>query len=232
MSNPAKQNPLQKLKEDLAPMSWADRLDHLWTYYKWVLAVVIGIICLISIVTSSVRNLRRDPLYSGYYANLALLDAGETYLTEDLFEAFGGGSQENEVMLQSGIFSDPTSSGNTDVDMSYAYLLTALIASGDLDYILVDEFGLRYLINQGAFGDLEEVLTEDHKAIFGDSRVLAQDEEGNTSWVAINVTNLPFAEDCILSTGEVFLAFPGNAPHMERCCEFLDYLMAWEGEGN
>ena len=40
---------LRQLKADLGPMSWKDRMDHLWTYYKWVAGLFILLLVFLNI---------------------------------------------------------------------------------------------------------------------------------------------------------------------------------------
>ena len=47
---------IKQLKENLSKMSFKEKLDHLWTYYKGVLAILAVVIAICSIIVAIVRK--------------------------------------------------------------------------------------------------------------------------------------------------------------------------------
>ena len=80
--------PSRDIKKTIAGMSWKDKIEYLWTYYKWVLAVAAVVILIICIVVSSIMNKSLTTLYGGTIINAELSAEGETYLTDGWFELF------------------------------------------------------------------------------------------------------------------------------------------------
>jgi len=69
-----------ELIEQLKPMSWKERFDHLWEYYKWVLAVAAVVIMLISIVCTSIYNKNVEVLFGGAVVNIHMSNEAREYL--------------------------------------------------------------------------------------------------------------------------------------------------------
>ena len=81
---------LRKLKEDLAPMSWRSRIEHLWTYYKWLVFAAIGAgIFLHMLLTAAIAG-NREVLLSGIGINIPTSPAGVTCLTDDYLTRLEG----------------------------------------------------------------------------------------------------------------------------------------------
>ena len=41
---------MKKLKADLKNMTWKQRWEHLWTYYRWVIIVAVMAVMIISVI--------------------------------------------------------------------------------------------------------------------------------------------------------------------------------------
>lgn len=89
-------------------MTFREKADYLWTYDRWVLAVVVLAAMLISIFASGIRNSRTRLLVGGYLANVGIADTGSQYLTDDWKDALGSESRYETVNLSTGYLGGDT----------------------------------------------------------------------------------------------------------------------------
>ena len=217
------------IKESLAGMSFKQKIDHLWTYYKWVLAVAAGVILLICIVVSSIMNKSVTTLYSGTIINVELSDVGEAYLTDDLFSYLGGVDKKEKVDLTSSYYNDLSTTQDPEGDAALVMSVTAMVAAKELDYIIMDELSFDYYKKATIFSPLEEVLSQELIDQFSDRIVYYTDEEEGTTYpVALDITDTAFVEDCVQRGETVYIAFCGNTGRTERNSEFFEYLLNWK----
>lgn len=216
---------LQRLKKDMEPMSFREKLDHLWTYYKWVLVVLAVIGVLISVVSSSIANINRETLISGMLINTDVSLEGNSYLTDDYFAMLQGveGKQEIELVHLNFMPVDQTQ----DIDYTYNAVLriVANVSAQQLDYVITDEVGLEVCLNQDVLMDLRELLTEEELALLEEDLIYLHYEEDNvTVPVAVNLRDQKFSNMYIQSEHEHYLAFIANTPRKEACRDFWEYL--------
>lgn len=217
---------LQKLKKDLQPMSFREKLDHLWTYYKWVLGVLAIFIVLICIVSSSIANINCETLISGMVINTDISLDGDNYLTVDYFERLRGVEGKQEVELAHLNFMDPETT--TDIEFTYSAIMriVADISGQQLDYVITDAVGMETCMDHDALMDLREVLTAEELELLADDLIyLYYDEDQQTVPVAVNLRNQAFSEHYIQSGSERYLAFIANTPRKEICRDFWEYLL-------
>lgn len=214
-----------ELMEQLKPMSWKERLEHLWEYYKWVLAVAAAVIMLISIVCTSIYNKSVDVLFGGAVVNIYMSNEAEEYLQEDIEEMLQIGKME-QVFVNSVSMGDM--SADTDAS-TRAMTVIVRIAAKELDYVIMDESALSYYLATAAVSDLTQCLTEEQLAMFEGKTVLARlEEDGPVVPVALEITDIDFLKDCYVGDRKVYLSFPNNTNHSISPSEFLEYLLAWE----
>lgn len=217
---------LKKLKKDLEPMSFREKLDHLWTYYKWFAALLALIIVLICMVSSSIANINCETLLSGMVINTDVTLDGNNYLTVDYFEKRHGVEGKQEIDLAHLTFMDPEDS--TDIEFTYTAIMriVADISARQLDYVITDEVGMETCMNHDALMDLREILTEQEMELLKDDLIyLYYDEEDVTVPVAVNLRNHPFSKQYIQTEEERYLAFIANTPRKEACRDFWEYLL-------
>lgn len=221
---------LPQLKKDLAGMSWKQKLDHLWTYYKGSLVVVLLVVMLGSLVTTAVINKNTKTLMAGVSVNTNITDEALSYVKDEYLELVGTGGLENVRFSQIYMkdFNDPAS-----YEESYYTLMSliALAANGDLDYMLLDQIGLENLMNHGIYSDLREFFTEEEMEEMKDRLVWLDKSEDGTEQlvpVALNVTGtMPFIEE-LGTSSQVYFAVATNTPRKEELRDFWEYLQAWE----
>ena len=222
-----------KLLEELKPMTGKQRLDHLWTYYKEYLWFVALGICLIGMIITGVNNASKETIAGGMMVNISIAQEGYNYLSEDFREHLGGEGKEVVELDYSNFTSlaDPSSSE----DNYYAsMLLLARVESGDLDYILLDQFAMEYYITQGVYLDLREFFTPEELEELGAKVIYArqEDEDETDKWaVAVDISDLPFVQELIDTEDKTYFALSGSTSRLEICREMWDYLHNWQPKG-
>ena len=217
------------IKETISGMTFKGKMEYLWTYYKWVLAVAAGVILLICIIVSSVMNKSVTILYSGTIINAELSEEGETYLTDDLFAHLGGVEKKEKVELTSSYYNDLSTTQDPEADSAAAMRITAMVAAKELDYIIMDELSYNYYKKASIFSSLDEELSQELMDQLSDRVVYYTDEEeGNTYPIALDITDTAFAQDCIQNGKTVYIAFCGNTEHSAQNYQFLEYLLNWQ----
>lgn len=222
---------LKKLKTDLSGMSYKDKLVHIWTYYKWVIPVLLVVIMLVSVLIASIGNLNKVKVMAGISINVDLSDEGEAYLREEYKEHLGLTSKKQLVVLSETQIEDMVSAANY-TDNYYALMsLIALCSNQEVDYMILDDVAVRTLTVHGAFMDLTKVFTQEELDAMGSRVTYIEDKETQNKWPAVlNITDTPFVQAHAPKEETVFFAFVANTPHLEETKALYEYLLAWKAE--
>ena len=211
------------LLKTLSGMTWKEKINHLWTYYSWVLLTLAGVAIIISIIVTSIHGNRTQVLVSGYLVNIGASEEGEQYLKDNFFQALGGDEKKQTVNLTSR-FLDLNS-------MSTAFMqVDAMIAAKELDYVMADESGLELYMNHNVFSPLESLMTQEQLTPWSERLVYhtyGNDDEAAYA-IAIDISDTPFAQNCLSSANSVYIAFPGNREDGLQASEILEYLLNWK----
>ncbi len=143
---------LQKLKN----MNTGQKIDYLWTYYKWVLVVILIVILVIYLGVTMYRNIRTTELLS-----IAVIDAdtateeNQARMEEDLLEWLQSGKGYEEVSVDTSI-----QSGEDYVSTAKR---VATIGSGAMDLLICGEEAYDSFAEQDVFLSWEEVLGDQYQ---------------------------------------------------------------------
>ena len=222
---------LKRLKVDLKGMTWQQKLDHIWTYYKEVILITVISLIVIIGVGSNMLAPKKELLMGGMCVNTYISGEGESYLLEEYFDRLQGDPKKQEVQLYFRSFGDFTVSTQ---EYEAFQSIVAMIYAEKVDYLLLDEASMGPFINYESLLDLREVFTQEELEQFGNKVRYAQhtDEEGNPIGemlpIALEITDMPFVQDCRSYEQKIFLGFAVNAPNKDSLHDFWEYLQAWE----
>ena len=225
-----KESNFQKLRRELASMSFEDKIDHIWTYYKINLFLLVLIpAILIPLVTNLFRK-EPDMLLYGNFCNVAVTEDGQRYLTADYLQALGVSTEEYtaEIELSSTAGMGMSSANSQGVDGGIT--VVAEVAANMLDYIVCDEIAVEFLSAQQSFLPLDQVLTPEQLDAYAPRIYTYTDEEfGDRYSFALDVTDLPFFRDNAGVTGKCYFAF-ANKKNADPLAlqELLSYLENWK----
>lgn len=215
--------------ETLKPMTWKERIEFLWTYYKDVVLFV-GLLMMIPIVIISTYINKKDVLIGGKFVNLDVRKAGLSYITDDLFVHMGGDAKKEEIQVGSLVFEE--FSAQPEYNYNAAMSVFGAIDADVLDYMFTDTYALEFYMGDLIYMDLNRIFSKDELAAMEEDLIYLQDD---ITWekvpVAINVTDMPFVKDCVYVKEDdaAFLVFVGPFEEAGQYHDFWEYLMAWEG---
>ncbi len=218
---------LKNLKSDMANMTYQEKLIHIWTYYKWVLVVVLILIMAVSVLLASVQNKRKIMLLGGVTVNVQLSEEGKAYLSEDYLQIIGTGNKRETVALS---HTDIDKVTNVYENNYYAVMsLLALCANQEVDYLILDQTGFEAMLIQQAYLGLDQIYTPEELEAMGENVVYAQNKgEDVPSAVAINITNIPFIQKNAQVKDTVYFVYVANSPRLEECRAFYEYLLTYK----
>lgn len=218
---------IQELGETLKPMPWKKRIDHLWTYYKSVLVVIIVIVALISIVITGINNANRNILISGALINTDTGVEAQVYLSEKYQEKWLAAGVEGDADLTNVYFEDIETT--TEVEFTYNAVtrIVAMTAAQELDYVIMNKLGLETYLGHDMFEDLSTILTAEELEQFADKLIyLNYEETGDTIPVAVDLQGTAFAERFVKTDAPHYLAFVANTLRPEGCRDLWEYILA------
>ena len=218
-----------KLRDELKPMSWQKRIDHIWTYYK----EYIGLFAVFAFVTigliSSAVQAQKETVITGMMVNITIEQEGFNYLSEDYAEVLQL-SKDQQVALEYTSFADIATSVD-EADYYAAMTVVAEVAAKRLDYMILDKMGMEFYTGQEVYMDLSKVFTEEELAEFAEKELLiyCMEEEERIPWpAAIKINDLPFIKDNVTSPGDIYFALAGSSENFEQIRAVWEYIKAWE----
>ncbi len=225
---------ISKFFSDLKPMTWPQRLDHIWTYYKGLILTVAFL--LFMFITLAVNRANQpDNILCGVSINTTVSAEGISCLEEGYLAHLGTEAQGRDASVYTIVFSTDAEEMVTEYEYTYNQIMrpVLMVSAQELDYMLLDQDALeRYMLYE-LYADLRTVLSADTLAALGDQviRVIPQDENGNPTTtepipMAIDISALPFTQKHFREQGPVYLAFAANAPNIQQLQDFFDYLCA------
>lgn len=224
----------KKLKEDLSRMTFKEKVNHLWTYYKSTLLIAVIAVAVVSVMITGVINANSDIIVSGVAVNVYLSEEGKQYLGDDYYNKVYDGSGLEKVDFAEMPLYDLSDVEHAQ-DTEYALMaLAALISEGELDYILVDQSALTSFIKYGEIlQDLRNLFPEEDLKKQG-SKVahMRLEEDGEDIPIAFDISDLPFILDNSQQGGNpekpIYLVFTLNSPREDACRAIYQYILDWK----
>ena len=225
----------KELAADLKPMTFWQKVDHLWSYYKeWLLiALLIGIV--ITITVTSVINANKEYKFKGMMVNLTMSQEGYRYMTDDLLAKIGTGDKNEAVVVDYTNFTDLADPTSTEDNYGASLLLIARVSGQMLDCALIDQLALEFYLTQDVFGTLSTFFTQEQLDAMGDKVIYAKQEDDE--WadetyepypVAVEISQMQFFQDVAPNNEKIYFVLSGNHPDLEAVQAFWDHLNAWE----
>lgn len=219
----------RKLAADLKPMSFSQKVDHLWTYYKeWLLIAFLLLVGVCAVVTG-IKNTSKDVVMSGMLVNISISQQGMDYLKVDYLDSIGGDPEKQKVELDYTNFESLADPTNSEDNYSKSMLLIARVTGGTLDYAILDKLGLEFYLTQDVFRDLREFFTPEELEALEPHLIYAQVEGEPDRWpMAVDITHLPFVKDTMGKEEVVYFTLSGNVRDEDACRSIWEYINNWE----
>ena len=214
----------------MKPMTFKEKCDHLWTYYKEYLLILFFVVLIAGMVVSAVKEQNKEVLVAGMVVNVSMDQRGMNYLTKD-YATYLGATSENQVAeVDYTSFGDPLDPEDGSSSFYASQILPSRVAGQMLDYMILDKFAMEYYIAQEVYADLSKFFTEEELAeLAAENRVIYAMQEGDTErWpIAIDITDMLFVKDMIGSE-KVYFALSGSTTRPEMCRNVWQYLLQWK----
>lgn len=163
----------------LSKLSWGERIVYIWDYYKPLMVAIACVILAISIGVSIYHNMQINTLLNAYFINCNALDADGDAIAAGFAAYLGGIGEKDEVHVD-------TMTTLDDEDMSNygtanQMKMTAYIAAGDVDVLLLNQSAYDKYDGSGAFADLSTLLTKEQLEQWSDLLVYGEIEKQTES---------------------------------------------------
>ena len=144
-----------ELRAKFKELSFQEKLQYFWDYYKWVIALVIGGIFLIFGIVDWVHNLQMNTVLSVAFANNGMM---ETELVGEEIGADLGLTEKNDtVEVVTGMNAD--AEGNFDYYSQMAYI--ARLNGGTMDILIMPQVLADKMKEQPEIMNLSELFSEE-----------------------------------------------------------------------
>lgn len=223
---------LREFIATLRPMSWRDRIDHIWTYYKEIILIGAVVIILLASILGNALKPRLEVRMSGYLANITLSEDGSAYLKEDYLSHLGGSADSQTVILNSTVFGGEGYLTNMEANYNAALAPVLQVTAQEVDYMLLDEVALEFYLNKAFFMDLRQLLNEEElkqlELTYYQPVDIDEKPVGESYPVAVDITGTAFAQGCAKDAKKVYFVAVANGPNKDDIRNFWEYLNSWK----
>ncbi len=220
------------------------KIGYIWEYYK----LPIVIICIFLYIAGYLVYGSMTHKDTVLYAALVNMSADDTFteeLSTDFLDYLGANARKEEVELYDGLY---LTEDESDADYGYVYAsntkITASIAGGLLDVVLMDKTAFDILSKNGYLCNIEELLIQEAPDLYEKlqaglvtNTVIIKDNSIDTQ-LDSSVTykaetdEYPMAVDLSQSdlilkkgfNGTLYLGIISNSPRMDTTIAYLRYL--------
>ncbi|MBE6959468.1 MAG: hypothetical protein E7448_01935 [Ruminococcaceae bacterium] len=215
----------RQLKIDLEPMTFGEKVDHIWTYNK-ELIIIVAVLAFLVIGLLVAFLTKPDVMFCGFVVNTELSEDGTAYLTDDYLGVLGGTGKQ-EVQLISGIYNTTLNSA-AETSKATRDQIVAYCSDASLDYIMGDKVAMEMMLDPDICIDLRTFFTEAELAQWQDKLLITTLQDGSEVAYAVNISDTDFAKDCVTNRKELYICFINNTKYLDRCHEFWNYILNWK----
>ncbi|MBR5529373.1 MAG: hypothetical protein IKU57_02745 [Oscillospiraceae bacterium] len=228
---------LKELREDLKEMTFKEKVDHIWTYYKEYMLIAVICVLLLCATVTAVISAQRNIVCTGVLVNITATPRGMTYLEEDFAKSMGYDQKWDQVEITYTNFANMFSPLDGEDYYTAAQLVPALIAADRLDYAIMDDQTLDFYAQQELFMDLHDIFSEaelqelDAQGLVKYVQLKHYDAAGNLVEtedpfpVAVNLKNTKFGKEA-LHGKDTYFCISGRGLDMAR--RAWEWILAYE----
>lgn len=213
-------------KERLSRMTWEQKKEHIWEYYKIpIIAVAVLIAAVIGIVYMFRLNDYENVLYTVVTdGGIQGMDKKEDRLTTEFTEYLGIDGKKERVYFDNNYTLTYTNSVDQDPYISAEKIMTQ-IAAGSIDALITDKSNLRGFstTDESAFIDLTTCLTDEEFNKVSDYVIYYKLSDGTELPVALDLTATRLVTDMGLSVKNPCFAIVRSSTHIDNATAFIRY---------
>ena len=220
-------------------MTPAEKADHIFTYHKWTILLVLLVLLIIGSTIHRQLTQKRPVLYLAV-VNVSLGEDVQKQLTQDFLTETGGDARRQEVYLYRDLYlSEDADALNHEYAYASKVKLTGAISAGKLDLVLMNREAYDIFSRQGYLMELTSLpdalspyITE-NEVILSDNSVdyllgNAAEEQIVTEAVpnSLAVSSLPLFRDAGFN-GDLYIGVLSNSPRQEETAAYFRYIFGY-----
>ena len=224
------------LKAAFQAMSPAEKAEHIFTYHKWTILLILLI--LLVLVSTLHRHLtQKKPVLYMAVINVSFGEDMEKRLTEDFLTKTGSDTRRQEVYLYRDLYlSEDADALNHEYAYASKMKLSSAITAGMLDIVLMNREAYDIFSRQGYLAELTSLpdeftpfLTKNEVVLSDNSEEYllgnAEEEQIVTETVSnsLAVSSLPLFRDAGFD-GDLYLGVVSNSPRQKEAATYFRYL--------
>ena len=225
-------------------MRAAEKLDHVWTYYKW--PILLGLLALIVLGSALHRELgKKEPVLYLAFANVVASEDLEEDLTDGFLRFLGADAKKREVYLYRDLYlSDDADTLNHEYAYASKMKLMGAVSAGKLDLVLMNREAYDLLSRSGYLLELSPALFTENAALYAqvlpilssnevvlsDNSIEYQLGEAETLEVetetvrnALDVSSLPLFARAGFPDA-VYLGVIANSERLSDCIAYISFI--------
>ncbi len=210
-------------RKKLKQMTGKDKLWYVWEYYKFHIAAVLVLVCLLGVVCNSLYRQSFTTRLSFCVINDKSGDTSSfDQLEAGLKEALDCGKKDL-IEINAGMYA--TYDGSVS-QYSYATMakISALVAGKDLDVMIADQDTIDHYGEAQAFADLKQLLPQDLYQAVEDDVYSIPGPDGALRPVALSLEHTAFHQETGVTMAPAYLAVLDNSGRTEAAVRMIRYL--------
>lgn len=221
----------KQYKEKTKDMSFREHAGFFVYYYKWQVLFITGLIICTAVLAREVYVNSRPMAIGLAIINNTLDDELliARQIEEDYRSYYTFKASDRFVVLENleidpeNYYNEITSAGSGSITPFEN--LFYHITGDDLDVILTDEAGILYCVEQDLVYPLENLLSDETRALYEDDICIYTSYTNQEREYAIDISDTAFAASLNLGYDKVFLLFPSNEEdNKQRAERFIHYV--------
>ncbi|CRZ33263.1 hypothetical protein DFR55_1561 [Herbinix hemicellulosilytica] len=211
-------------KEKLKNMSWKDRFDYIWEYYKYHgLAIVLAIILIIYTVITILKPKTETILYAAIVNNPIPIDVWPEY-KDKLTDYLELDPETEDIFLNYNFYFNTTS----DYEVGMRQVLSYHLAASEIDLIIAPLSEFSQYVKFGFFDPLSDQLPTDLYSLLTDKFYLSSTEDNpRVSAYGIYLTDTKLFREYSITTEEPYLiGIVVNSKYKKNAIEFIRYIFS------
>ena len=220
----------RQLAVNLKPMTFGEKVDHIWSYYKEYMFVAFILILILIAIIFAIGNIGLQYYNCGIMSNVELNMEGHTYLTDVFYEDVLGNPKGKTYLTVTNLSKEEYTVDDTnEIYQNYMSVL-AKVEAKNLDYMLVDEYSFQYYVEDRIYMDLSQLLPPQELEELKSKNMLVyvrEESEATGTPMGIEISSLPFGRDCLDTEGKVYLVFIRNSTEPENCLKLWEHIKEW-----
>ena len=245
---------LISLRDEMKPMTWKQRVDHIWTYYKEYIGLVVLLIVITTGLISSMFQAqdRKNALVTGIMVNIMIDQEARDYLSLGYAEYLG--VEDKKVNLENTDFSD-LNEDPSEENYNASMIIINEVSAKMLDYMILDKLAMEFYTAQEVYMDLREFFTLEELQKFAENKQLVFCLEEDTAaglsqeelydlqmraltaegqnikgcWpAAVKITDMPYIKNNVLNEDDIYFALAGSSERILEVRSLWEYMNAWK----